>query len=121
MVTHIKVLGVLNIVCAALGLLAALLLTVVFGGVTAAVAADGDPDAAVAIPIIGLTGSAIVAFIVIWSLPGLIVGLGLFRFRPWARIGGIVLSVVALVAFPLGTLLGVYGLWVLFSKETEQL
>ena len=121
MATHVKVLGILNILGAVLGLMAALLLIVVFSGVTAAVAADGDPDAATAIPIIGLTGTAIVAFLVIWSLPGLIVGFGLYRFRPWARVAGIVVSIVALLAFPFGTLLGVYGLWVLFSKETEPL
>lgn len=121
MATHVKVLGILNILGAVLGLMAALLLIVVFSGVTAAVAADGDPDAATAIPIIGLTGTAIVAFLVIWSLPGLVVGFGLYRFRPWARVAGIVVSIVALLAFPFGTLLGVYGLWVLFSKETEPL
>jgi hypothetical protein len=121
MATHVKVLGILNILGAVLGLMAALLLIVVFSGVTAAVAADGDPDAATAIPIIGLTGTAIVAFLVIWSLPGLVVGFGLYRFRPWARVAGIVVSIVALLAFPFGTLLGAYGLWVLFSKETEPL
>ena len=121
METHVKVLGILNILGGVLGLLTALMLTFVFGGVAAVVAADGDPDAAVAIPIIGLTGTAIVAFLVIWSLPGLIIGFGLYRFRSWARVGGIVVSIMALIAIPFGTLLGIYGLWVLFSKDTEQL
>ena len=121
METHVKVLGILNILFGVLGLLTALMLTFVFGGVAAVVAADGDPDAAVAIPIIGLTGTAIVAFLVIWSLPGLIIGFGLYRFRSWARVGGIVVSILALVAIPFGTLLGIYGLWVLFSKDTEPL
>ena len=121
METHVKVLGILNILFGVLGLLTALMLTFVFGGVAAVVAADGDPDAAVAIPIIGLTGTAIVAFLVIWSLPGLIIGFGLYRFRSWARVGGIVVSLLALVAIPFGTLLGIYGLWVLFSKDTEPL
>jgi hypothetical protein len=30
-----------------------------------------------------------------------------------------VLSLVELFMFPFGTILGVYGLWVLFSRETE--
>jgi hypothetical protein len=111
----------LNILCSAVGLLSALLMMVIFSGAAAAVAADGNPDAAVAIPLIGLTGTAIVAFLVIWSLPSLIVGFGLYRFRPWARIAGIVVSIVALIGVPFGTMLGIYGLWVLFSKDTEQL
>ena len=50
-----------------------------------------------------------------------VVGIGLFRFRPWARIGGIVLCIFDLIWIPFGTIVGVYGLWVLFSKDTERL
>jgi hypothetical protein len=41
--------------------------------------------------------------------------------KSWARIGGIVLSIFDLLWVPLGTILGAYGLWVLFSKDSEQL
>jgi hypothetical protein len=117
--THVKVLGVLHIAMGALGLIGALLLVLVFGGVAGLVAADGDPDAAVAFSIIGLTGTAIVVLVVALSLPGVIIGIGLFQFRSWARIGGIVLSILDLIWIPFGTILGVYGLWVLLSKDTE--
>jgi hypothetical protein len=119
METHVKVLGILNVVGGALGLLGALVVLLVFGGVVASV--SGDADAASAIPVIGLTGMAVVVFLACWSLPGVIIGIGLYRLRPWARIAGIVVSVLALIAFPFGTMLGAYGLWVLFSKDTEQL
>jgi hypothetical protein len=118
--THVKVLGVLHIALGALGLIGALLLVLVFGGVAGIVAADGDPDAAVAFSIIGLTGTAVVVFIVALSLPGVIIGIGLFQFRSWARIGGIVLSIFDLIWVPFGTVLGVYGLWVLLSKDSER-
>ena len=121
METHVKVLGVLHIAMSAVGLLFALLMLLIFGGVTGAVGASGDPDAQVAIPIIGITGMALITFTLALSLPGFIVGLGLFRFRPWARIGGIVLSIFDLIWIPFGTIIGVYGLWVLFSKDTERL
>jgi len=120
METHVKVLGILNIVCGVAGLAFALFLVVVFGGVSAVIAADGDPDAATAISILGATGAFTVAFVTILSLPGIVVGWGLYRRRAWSRIAAIVLSVLSLVAFPIGTLLGVYGLWVLFSKDTER-
>ena len=121
METHVKVVGVLNIVFGVLGLCLAGLMFLVFGGVVTAVAADGDPDAAVAIPFIGITGAALVSFLVIWSLPGVIVGFGLLKRRPWARIGGIVVAVLSLLAVPVGTIFGAYALWVLFSKDTEKL
>jgi len=121
METHVKVLGALTIVFGAMGLFSALMLGFIFGGAATAVGASGDPEAAVALPIIGITGVALVAFLVVWSLPGIIIGIGLLSLRPWARIGGIVVSLLCLIAFPLGTILGIYGLWVLFSKDTERL
>ena len=118
--THVKVLGVLHVAMGALGLIGALLLVLVFGGVAGIIAADGDPDAAVAVPIIGLTGTALVACVVALSLPGVIVGIGLLQLRSWARIGGLVLSILDLIWIPFGTILGVYGLWVLLSRDTER-
>ena len=121
METHVKVLGALNIAFGVLGLLGAAALVLIFGGVVSAVGASGEPDAAIAIPIIGLTGMALVAFLVILSVPGIIIGIGLFNLRPWARIAAIVLSILSLPMIPFGTVLGVYGIWVLFSKDTERL
>ena len=120
--THVKVLGVLFIALSALGVFAALALMAVFGlsaGIVGA-AADGS-DAAIALPIIGLTGTALVLFMLLISLPGLIAGWGLLKFRPWARIVAIVLCAINLINIPFGTIMGVYGLWVLLNNETERL
>ena len=121
METHAKVLGILNVVFGSLGLAGAVVLVVVFGGVAGLVTADGDPGAAVAVSILGVTGAALVLFTILTSLPAIVIGLGLYRLRPWSRIWGIVLSIVSLIAFPFGTALGLYGLWVLFSKDGERL
>jgi hypothetical protein len=121
METHVKVLGALQIAMGAFGLLSALILVFVFGGAAGVVGASGEPEAAIALPLIGITGVALVTFLVVLSLPGIISGIGLFRLRPWARIAGIVLSILGLMMIPFGTILGVYGLWVLFSKDTERL
>jgi hypothetical protein len=121
METHVKVVSVLNIVFGALGLCVAAVLALIFAGSAAAIVADADPDARVAIPVLGLTGSALVGFLVVWSLPCVIVGIGLLRRRSWARIGGIVVAVLSLAVIPFGTVFGVYALWVLFSPDTERL
>ncbi len=42
-------------------------------------------------------------------------------YKPWSRVLGIVLSVLNLLNFPIGTVLGIYGLWVLLNKDTERL
>ena len=60
--THVKVVGALNVVLGAFGLLVAAALMLIFGGATWLVGATGDPDAVAAIPILGLTGAAISTF-----------------------------------------------------------
>jgi hypothetical protein len=119
--THVKVLGVLQIALGALALFGAVVLTLVFVGGFSAVSVSGDPDAAMALPFIGITGIALVGVLLLLSLPGIVTGIGLLRLRPWARIAAIVLSILGLMAIPFGTVIGVYGLWVLFSKDTERL
>ena len=121
--THVKVLAVLYIVFGALGTLAALAVMAVFGiaGVASAAAAGSDADAWIALPIIGITGTALAGFLLLLSLPGVIAGIGLFKFRPWARILTIVLSVLNLMNIPFGTVLGIYGLWVMLSPEGTRL
>jgi hypothetical protein len=118
--THVKVVGALNIVLGAFGLLIAAALMLIFGGATWLVGASGDPDAAIAVPILGVTGAAIATFLLLLSLPGVVIGIGLLQLRSWARVAGIVISLLNLFNFPFGTMLGVYGLWVLFAKETER-
>ena len=121
MQTHVKVLGVLHLVFGALGVLTAVTVMLVVGGVAGLVGASGDPDAMAAIPIIGIAGSFLVMFVMVLAVPSAVIGIGLLQFRPWAKVAGIVLSVFHLFGFPFGTIVGVYGLWVLFSKDTEPL
>jgi len=121
MTTHVKVLGVLYLVLSSLMLCAALFLGLIFGTASGIVAANGDADAAVALPIIGIAGTALVVFLAAIALPGIITGIGLLKYKPWARIVGIVLAAINLINIPFGTILGAYGLWVLLNKETEQL
>ena len=122
MQTHVKVVGVAFIVFGALGILAAMAIMLVFGGAAGIVGASADPEeAAFALPIIGLTGTLLSMFLFALSIPGLVTGFGLLSFKPWARILGIVLCAIQLINIPLGTLLGIYGLWVLLNSDTERL
>jgi hypothetical protein len=103
-------------------LLLALFLVLTMGSVAGIVGATAEPqDAAIAIPVLGLAGTALAAMLGIFSLPSVITGYGLLYFKSWARIVGIVLSAVSLINIPIGTIVGAYGLWVLLNKETERL
>ena len=120
--THVRVLGVLYLVLGILGLIIGALMMIGIGGAAGIISASADPqDASLAIPILSLVGTFLFAFILAFSAPAIAAGIGLLYFKPWSRILAIVLSAIALLGFPWVTLLGVYGLWVLFNRQTEQL
>jgi hypothetical protein len=122
MATHVKVLGALFIALSAIGLLVAIFVVFALGLSAGIVGITADPgEADIAQPILALVATAVTTFLLVVSLPGIIVGWGLLKFRPWARILGIVLSALHLINIPIGTALGIYGLWVLFNSETENL
>ena len=103
---------------------AAVIVLFVFGGIAGIVGAanPGNPEAwHVAMPVLGLVGLVISVCVLLLSLPGIIAGFGLLRFRPWARILTIVLSALHLPGVPIGTAIGIYGLWVLLQAETERM
>ena len=115
METHVKVVGWLHIVLSALGLLgAAFVFILVFGGGLI----SGDHTAILVTFLVAVFVSGLLVAI---SLPGLIAGMGLLRFKPWARILALVLAVLELVNFPFGTLLGIYTFIALLSNEGARL
>ncbi len=122
MESHVRLLGVLNIVVGILGVLIALGCLLFFGGIAGLVGmtAASDPDAAAAIPILGGVGGILFIIVLLFSVPGIVVGWGLYTFQSWARIVGIVFCALSLPGVPIGTAIGVYGLWVLLNPETEQ-
>jgi len=115
METHVKVIGWLHIVQSALGLLvAAFVFILVFGGGLI----SGDRTA---ISITFLVAIFVSGLLVVVSAPGLIAGIGLLNFKPWARILALVLAVFELVNFPFGTLLAIYTFIALLSDEGARL
>jgi hypothetical protein len=112
---HVTIVAILRIVYSSLFLLAAFILFFLMAGV-GVLSGEGE-----ALVILGAIGTGLAAFFIILSLPGLIGGIGLLSFRPWARIVVLVLGFLDLVNVPIGTALGIYTIWVLFNNETEKL
>lgn len=52
----------------------------------------------------------------IWFLPSLVGGIGLLAMKPWARLMMIVVSGLYVLLLPVGTPLGLFGLWVLLRS-----
>jgi hypothetical protein len=55
--------------------------------------------------------------VLVLGVVGLAAGWGLWQREPWARIVALILGVIALIHFPVGTALGIYTLWVLLPND----
>ncbi|HWZ30451.1 MAG TPA: hypothetical protein VNX18_03925 [Bryobacteraceae bacterium] len=119
---HVKILAILHIIFGGLGVVVGLIAMLFFGGLASFLGmTDHSTDTFFASGVLGLIGVVIMVVVVVISLPGLIAGIGLLTYQPWARILTIVLSAIELPAFPFHTMLGIYGLWVLLSNEGSAL
>jgi hypothetical protein len=59
----------------------------------------------------------IMAVVIVRSVLSLIVGFGLLRTQPWGRVAAIILAILTLIKPLLGTILAIYTLWVLLSRN----
>jgi len=109
---HVTFVAVLNIAFGFLGLFIAVILFVVIVG---AGIISGEPEA---MTITSIVATAIGFFLVITSLPEIIGGFGLLKRRGWARILILVVACLDLLWIPIGTLIGIYELWVLLNEDT---
>jgi hypothetical protein len=109
---HVHVLGILYIVFNALGLLLAL---IVFWALIGPGIISGDPEAFAILTIIALV---LWSILVILSIPGIIGGIALLKWKSWARILVLILGFLNLIDIPFGTALGIYTIWALMKDET---
>lgn len=109
---HLRTLGILWIVAGCLWLIPGLVFFGIFSGFHATAHhmfwgwPFGPPFMFALAPVLFLIAAA-----------GICTGWGLMQREPWARIVAIIVGILVLFHFPLGTLLGIYTLWVLLSND----
>lgn len=120
---HVKILAIIMIVFGCLGVMAAVALAAVMsvGGSLIGSTLQNDKDFVAFLAIGTLVGTLLFVLFIVCTLPGILAGWGLLHYKPWARILTIVLSALNILNAPIGTVLGIYGLWVMLNAETEQL
>lgn len=116
MENHVKAVGIINIAFSVLGILMALVFFVIMNLV--AKMPDVEEEA---VRVLQTIGVVIPWFIIVFSLPGAIGGIGLLKSQGWARILVLILSFIGLLNFPIGTAVGIYSIWVLFDKRTAKI
>jgi hypothetical protein len=117
MKTHVTIIGIIRIGLSAVTLLSGCLMFSLMWGIGLSVASD-DPTA---LTVLGLIGSLVGGLLIILSVPGIIAGIGLLKYKNWARYLVLLLAVFDLFMFPLGTAFAIYTFWALVQEETVTL
>jgi membrane protease YdiL (CAAX protease family) len=102
---HRHVLGILYVVFSALLAVGALagFAVLMFGALASS-------DAEERAEILGV-GGVLAGLLLLLSVPGFIGGIGLLKRRAWSKVLTLILAVLNLPGFPVGTALGIYTVW----------
>ena len=113
---HISLVGALHVGFGILGLLGALAVYLAFHFAQGFVEYDF-----IAEKVLSFVGNSLAMVILFLSCLGIIGGLGLFSYKPWARILVMIVSAINCLNIPVGTAKGVYSIWVLMQPEAIEL
>ena len=97
---------------------AALFLFIFFAG-AALIGWHTERSSLVGSALLGAAGIALAVVFVIFAIVDLVVAASIVKGRPWSRYAGIVLGILYLLAFPIGTILGLIVLLGLLGRDAR--
>jgi hypothetical protein len=112
---HIHVAAILQIVFGSLVVIGGLAIAFAFG------LADQFIDDATALKVLAIVGTPLIVMFLLFGGAMIAGGIGLLSCKSWARILTLVMASLGLLNIPIGTLKGVYIIWVLVQQETVSL
>jgi len=129
---HVTALGALFVAFGLMGLIGIAVVFLIFvgggvaGGLLAALEAGAATDSqAAAVSLAAVLTAAFGIFltliIALTTIPSLIAGYGLLARRTWAPALALIVGIVNLPAFPVGTVMGIYAIWVYVQDTTAEL
>ena len=118
---HNKLVGIFLMAHGGLQTVVMVILGVVYGVIGAAMLAAGGrgEQQFVGAAFIGMVVVLFIATLIL-ILPQFIGGYKLYKEKPSARTWGIIGSILSCLSFPIGTAVGVYGMWFLFGDEGKR-
>lgn len=119
---HNKLVGIFLMAHGGLQMVAIVIIAVIYGVIGSAmlVGARKGEEQMVGAIFIGMIALLVIAAAV-FALPQFIAGYKLWKERANARTWGLAASIISCLSFPVGTAVGVYGLWFLFGDMGKQL
>jgi hypothetical protein len=115
----INMVGIVWVVLGVLTCLGAGFVMLGGGAMLAGFASGGDHDAAVAGSMVAGFMGILAICILVMGIFEIVAGLALRKHRPWARIAIIILAILNILGFPIGTIVGIFSLIVLLSAEAK--
>lgn len=119
---HIQVLGALFLVLGLMNLIGIATVLFVFGlgsAILGAVAAQ-EPDFPTVVAFVPILFSFfLAALIALTTIPNLVAGYGLLARKSWANVVALIVGIINLPAFPFGTGVGAYAIWVFLQQDKD--
>ena len=115
---HINLVGALHIGLGITGVLGACFLFVLM--LAPGILVNMIADEVIPLFILSTIGTLLSFFILLTSIPGIVGGIALIRGKGWARIFVLILSVLILFNFPIGTAIGAYSIWALSQNDDQE-
>jgi hypothetical protein len=113
---HVTIAGSVQIGFSVLGLMGAVAIFVALSFARAFV--ENDDIAQIVLRFLSISLPILIG---VMSILGLVGGIGLLVYRPWARYLVIIISTLDCVNIPIGTIKGIYTIWVLIQDDTVKL
>jgi hypothetical protein len=111
---HVTILGWLYVVGHAIFLVIGAFVFLLLVGIAPF---TGEPEPMWVLTRVGTSVGLLMAAL---GLPGLLAGYGLLTRKPWARVLALVVGILSLINFPVGTAIGIYTVWVLTQPTATE-
>ncbi|NIA29409.1 MAG: hypothetical protein GWP06_05775 [Actinobacteria bacterium] len=115
---HVKTTGILWIAKGILGILVGFLVFAIMLGIGIFANTQGGEEA---LPILAIIGLFVAGLLTVLSIPEILAGIGILKFKQWGKILGLVVAALNLLDIPVGTALAIYSFWVLLKDESQEL
>lgn len=76
---------------------------------------SGDPPPEAILGFVVVIMIIVLVAVVLFMIPKIVAGYGLRKGKSWAKIWTIIACILGIMSVPLGTAVGVYGLWFVFG------
>lgn len=122
---HAKLLGLLMWIFAGLQIFVIVAVGLIWGVAVGAIFSQagnmpqrpGEPPVEAILGFIVFVMVIALGITILFTIPKLVAGYGLRKGKSWAKVWTIVACVLAIMSVPLGTAVGVYGLWFVFGDQ----